>query len=226
MRDTRINLIFEGSSEIMRLFIAREAVDHHFKTAFALVDRHATGAEKRAALRRAVVFYPGWYAGRWFGRGQSPGSFADFGPLAKHLRFAERQTRKLGRRLFHAMVRFGPGLERRQLVLFRAVDIGAELFAMAAACSQAHALARSGNENAITLADVFCRGARRRIAVLFRQFYGADDGAEYALAQAVLRGEHAWLETGILSPYQDGAPAAPSTIAPEKAKAEAVPVGA
>ena len=34
-------------------------------------------------------------------------------------------------------VRFGPKPERKQMVLFRAVDIGAELFAMAASCSRA-----------------------------------------------------------------------------------------
>src|SRR5690349_15187147 len=97
MRDARINLIFEGSSEIMRLFIAREAVDHHFKTAFALVDKESSSKEKFAALRRVAKFYPGWYLSRWLGRGAVPGSYGEFGALAKHLRWAERHTRHLGR---------------------------------------------------------------------------------------------------------------------------------
>src|SRR5213596_689176 len=83
MRDSRINLIFEGSSEIMRLFIAREAVDHHFKTAFALVDKKSSGQEKRAALGRVMKFYPFWYPLTFFGSGQIATSYSEFGRLAK-----------------------------------------------------------------------------------------------------------------------------------------------
>jgi len=198
MRDSRINLIFEGSSEIMRLFIAREAVDHHFSTAFALVDKKASGAEKRAALGRVVKFYPFWYPARWIGRGQIPTSFSEFGTLAKHMRYAERHSRKLGRSLFHAMVRYGPKLERKQMVLFRAVDIGAELFAIAATCARAHADAKAGTKGAIALADVFCREARVRIDALFANLYGPTDDSVYKVSQQVLKGEHAWLETGII----------------------------
>ncbi|MGH7680164.1 MAG: acyl-CoA dehydrogenase family protein [Gemmatimonadaceae bacterium] len=198
MRDARINLIFEGSSEIMRLFIAREAVDHHFRTAFALVDKKATGAEKRAAFLRAAKFYPLWYSLRWVGRGQVPTSFSDFGKLAKHLRYAERHARQLGRSIFHAMVRYGPKLERKQMVLFRAVDIGAELFAIAATCSRAVLESNRGNRGAIALADVFCREARLRVDDLFENLYGPTDDAVYKVSQQVLKGEHAWLETGII----------------------------
>ena len=205
MRDARINLIFEGSSEIMRLFIAREAVDHHFKTAFALVDKEASGSEKAAAFGRVMKFYPAWYPARWVGKGQLPGSFGEFGKLASHMRYAERHTRKLGRSIFHAMVKLGPKLERRQLVLFRAVDIGAELFAMAAACVKANALAKKGNREGIALADLFCRAARVRIEQLFATFYGDYDGEMYRVAQQVLRGEHAWMETGIIDATDDRA---------------------
>jgi len=199
MRDSRINLIFEGSSEIMRLFIAREAVDHHFKTAFALVDKESSKSEKAAAFGRVMKFYPAWYPARWLGKGQVPSAYGEFGELAGHIRFAERHTRKLGRAIFHAMVRLGPKLERRQLVLFRAVDIGAELFAMTAACVRAQMLAKQGNSRAITLAGLFCRAARGRVEHLFENFYGAYDGEMYKVAQQVMRGEHSWLETGIIS---------------------------
>jgi alkylation response protein AidB-like acyl-CoA dehydrogenase len=227
MRDARINLIFEGSSEIMRLFIAREAVDHHFKTAFALVDKEASKSEKTAAFGRVMRFYPTWYPARWVGRGQIPGAFGEFGKLAGHMRFAERHTRKLGRTIFHAMVKLGPKLERRQLVLFRAVDIGAELFAMTASCVRARMLEKQGNREAATLADLFCRAARVRVRQLFDSFYGDFDGEMYRVAQQVMRGDHAWLETGIISMLDEHAPhkAGAKNETPPKSRS-AVEIGA
>ena len=198
MRDFRINLIFEGSSEIMRLFIAREAVDYHFKLAFNIVNPEASLKEKLSAMAKATPFYLTWYPTRWL-NGSRFRRYGEFGKLARHVRYIERTTRHLGRSIFHAMVRFGPKLERRQMVLFRAVDIGAELYAMAAACSRAQMLAKQGRPEAVRLADVFCIEARDRIKIHFEQLFGANDPAIYKVAMEVLRGEHAWLEQGIVS---------------------------
>ena len=221
MRDFRINLIFEGTSEVMRLFIAREAVDHHFKTAFALVDKESSTQEKVSALGRVMKFYPGWYLARWFGWGTVPTAYGEFGSLSRHLRWAERRTRHLGRMLFHAMARFGPKLERRQMVLFRAVDIGADLFAMTAACVRARMLAQQGNTEAMELADLFCREARQRITTNFHRFYGKNDATIYRVSQRVLDGKHAWLEAGIVGIMEE-VPVASDRVA-TRADAPGVP---
>jgi len=213
MRDFRINLIFEGSSEIMRLFIAREAVDHHFKTAFDVVNPKASGKEKWNALVRSAKFYPTWYTTRWLGNMKG---YGEFGALASHVRFIDKTTRKLGRAIFHAMVRLGPKLERRQMVLFRAVDIGAELFAMSAACTRAQMLKKTGDKNATDLADLFCRESRLRIRAHFDNLFGVNDAAIYRVSQQVLRGEFEWLERGII----DAPEPEPSGMAPEEKRTE------
>jgi alkylation response protein AidB-like acyl-CoA dehydrogenase len=200
MRDFRINLIFEGSSEIMRLFIAREAVDSHLKVAGALVDPKASLGAKIPALIRTAAYYAVWYPSKWLGWGWWP-RYAGFGPLAKHLRYVDRASRRLARSLFHSIVRFGPGLEKRQAVLGRLVEIGAELFAMSAACARAQALRtskkpeeRAQGGSAIYLAGLFCRISRRRVEERFDRLFDNDDARVYQAAQRVLANEFTWLE--------------------------------
>ncbi len=194
-RDMRINRIFEGSSEIMRLFIAREAVDTHLSVAGPLIDPKSSGKQKLQALLRSAAFYLRWYPALWWPlRGLG---FGRHGRLAPHLRFVERRSRKLARAIFHAMIRLGPKLEKRQSVLFRLVDIGADLFAMSAAVSRATAMARAGNADATELADIFCRHARRRVDQRFREVFGRDDVATWKTAQRVMAGDFAWLEEGM-----------------------------
>ncbi len=199
MRDWRINLIFEGSSEIMRLFIAREAVDTHLKVAGDLVNPKASGATKFKALLKAGLFYSVWYPKHFFGWGRWP-RYAEFGPLATHMRFVNRKCRKLARSLFLSMVRFGPKLEKKQAVLFRHVEIGAELLAISASCSRAMMMVKKdpANRGPVRMADVFSRQSRRKVNQLFGSVFHNDDNATYRLAQSVLKGQETWLEEGMV----------------------------
>jgi alkylation response protein AidB-like acyl-CoA dehydrogenase len=204
LRDLRINRIFEGSSEIMRLLIAREAVDAHLEVAGDLVEPDVALPERARVAAKAAGFYARWLPGLLVGRGQVPATYRAFGDLAPHLRYVERASRRLARTVFYGMSRWQGRLERRQAFLGRVVDVGAELFAMSATCVRAQMLVEDDiveGGRAIDLADVFCRGARRRVEAGFRDLWRNDDAFNAAAARRVLDGDHAWVEAGILDPY-------------------------
>src|SRR5689334_11533022 len=199
LRDLRINRVFEGSTEIMHLFIAREAVDAHLKAAGALADKDATLEDKARAAAGASGFYAKWLPQLVVGKGAAPTSYAEFGPLATHLRFVERSSRKLARQTFYGMSRWQAKLEYRQAFLGRVVDIGAELFAIAAACSRAEMLRTDDDargRSAYQLADVFCQQSRLRVERLFTDLWSNSDDADMRLAKGVLAGDYTWLEDG------------------------------
>jgi alkylation response protein AidB-like acyl-CoA dehydrogenase len=212
MRDFRINRIFEGSSEIMRLFIAREAVDTHLQVAGDLIDPKAGAGKKAGALAKAGAFYATWLPKQFVGWDRWP-RYAEFGELAVHLRYVQKASRRLARSMFYAMGRYQARLERKQALLGRFVDIGAELFAMSAACARAQSLRQGAEgEKAVRMADVFCRQARLRVEALFDRLFKNADNSTYRLAQEVLRGEHAWLEKGALQAIPDGVRLAPEPM--------------
>jgi alkylation response protein AidB-like acyl-CoA dehydrogenase len=201
LRDLRINRIFEGSSEIMRLLIAREAVDAHLKAAGDLASLDASMQDKAKAAAKASGFYAGWLPRLAVGKGTVPTSYDEFGPLAKHVRYAERSARKLARQTFYAMTRWQARLEYRQAFLGRVVDIGAELFAIAAVCARTEMVRvdRPGEyAGATQLADTFCAQARLRVDALFDGLWSNTDDADRALAGRVLDGDLTWLEDGVL----------------------------
>ena len=209
LRDVRINRIFEGSTEIMHLLIAREAVDAHLKAAGALASHDADLPTKARAAAHASGFYAKWLPQLVAGKGAVPTSYAEFGPLAGHLRFVERSSRKLARHTFYGMSRWQARLEYRQAFLGRIVDIGAELFAMAAACSRAAMLREDDAElgrTAYQLADAFCGQSRLRVESLFSVLWSNTDDADTRLAKAVLAGDYGWLEEGVLDPSEGTGP--------------------
>ncbi|MEJ8653131.1 acyl-CoA dehydrogenase family protein [Streptomyces sp. MS1.AVA.3] len=206
LRDMRINRIFEGSTEIMHLLIAREAVDAHLSVAGDLIDPDKTLADKGRAAAKAGGFYARWLPKLVAGPGQLPRTYQEFGQLAGHLRYVERASRKLARSTFYAMSRWQGRMETKQGFLGRIVDIGAELFAMSAACVRAEYLNETGEHGreAQQLAEVFCRQARIRVEELFGRLWTNTDELDRKVVHGVLDGSYTWLEEGMIDPSGDG----------------------
>jgi alkylation response protein AidB-like acyl-CoA dehydrogenase len=213
MRDMRVNRIFEGSTEIMHLIIAREAMDQHLHVAGELMEADLSIERRAKALGKAGAFYASWYPKLAVGRGQAPNSYGDYGRLAGQMRFVERASRKLARSTFYGMARWQAGTEDHGAFLGRIVDIGAELFAMSATVVYTQTALREHPERAAEtqqLAEVFCNQAQHRTERLFHQLWSNADEPNHQLALDVLSGKHTWLEEGIIDPSAGDGPMVPS----------------
>jgi hypothetical protein len=199
LRDCRVNTIFEGSSEIMRLFIAREALDPHLKVGGAIFNTQLPMSERAKAVFSSGKFYASWYPRQWL-RGDA-GKIDNLHEttLRGHVNYAARTSKRLARGLFHAMARYGPRLDREQLLLSRFVGIATELFAISATCSFAQDKIDKGEprEEVLSVANYFCCSAKMRIDHYFAGTHRNADKRGYQLVQDLLAGKHESFRDGI-----------------------------
>lgn len=205
MRDCRINRIIEGTTEIMHLFLAREALDPHMQVAAELLLKHLPMGRRIKAGLAMANFYSKWYPSQWLNTTLFP-AYGEFGPkLARHMNYVARTSHVLARSIFHSMGMYQNTLERRQMILARYVDIGTELFAMAATCAHAKTLKDQDPKNLHPehLANFFCKESRRRVEALFAQQSDNDDRQMNKIAKCFMAGDYKFMETGIVPTYDD-----------------------
>lgn len=199
MRDCRINRILEGTSEIMKLFLAREAMDPHLKKAAVLLRRDVSFFKKLGAGLKLFFHYAAWFPKQWFSS-RFGKSHSELGPLAKEFKWIEKASHKLAYKLFYNMGKYQKNLEKKQLILGRLMEIGTDLLAMTATCSYAHAQFTKDptDDSPIQLAKHFCSIAKRRIDYAFTALQSNDDTSASKIAKRVLKDDYNWLEEGIV----------------------------
>jgi hypothetical protein len=198
LRDARVNRIFGGTDEVLHLFIAREGLDEHLRVAGDLLRPGVTLPEILDALPRVLVHYARWYP-PLFRPWASLFRYRGYGVLGRHLRFAERATRRLARSLFHGMLTYGANIESRQRFLLRAVDVALEIYAASCAVVCARQALEAGQpdaHSAVALADHVGRRMRERVNERLKRMWKNDDVEAYRLATGLLEGEHRWIERG------------------------------
>jgi hypothetical protein len=199
MRDNRINLILEGSSEIMKLFLAREAMDSHLKRAGDLLNPRTSIFRKLSSLFKNIGHYSIWYPKQYL-RNLFPDKYPQAKELEPFFSYISKTSRRLARSIFGNMARYRQNLEKKQLILGRLMDIGTELFAMTCTVSYAVYLIKKNPQDRtpIQLATYFCEGAQKKIEESFLAISQNKDKEAVQIAENVLDEKMVWLEKGVI----------------------------
>ena len=161
LRDSRINRIFEGANEVLRLFIALNGVQ---APAQALKE---IGSALRRPLRNLGLL--GGYATSRVKLRLGQTSTLDIEiheRLRKHKEYFEKHVSELGSATDRAIMRYRERIVDNQLVLERLANMAIDLFATACVIARTQSLIDERGvdkvDREITLCDLFCIEAGRR----------------------------------------------------------------
>ena len=200
LRDSRINRIFEGANEVLRLFIALNGVQ---APAEALKE---IGSALRRPLRNLGLL-GGYATSRVKLRlGQTSTLDIDLHDrLKRHKEYFEKHVAELGSATDRAIIRHREKIIDRQLVLERLANMAIDLFATACVIARTQSLIDERGvekcEREITLCDLFCVEAGRRFRASRKMLDGRGvevDDTRRSVAASVREGHGYFVTDAIL----------------------------
>lgn len=187
LRDARINRIFEGANEVLRLFIALNGVQG---PAEALTE---VGSALRRPLKNLGLL-SGFAASRLrsiIGASGTVDVVLD-ARIEKHKEYFEKHVRDMRSATDRAILRHRKQIVDRQLVLERLANMAIELFATASVISRTQSIIERGTskegDDAIQLCGLFCVESGRRFRdarTLLDSSEDVVDDARRSVAQSV-----------------------------------------
>jgi len=180
----------------MRLLLAREALDPHLKAAGAVLNSRLPLMVRLKAALGAGLFYAKWYPKQWLPTFNS-GPRGCSSSVRKYLRFVAKTSKKLSRKLFHSMLRYGPALDKQQMLLGRLTEIGTELFVISACAIRIDSMIKDNPENTseyLELMDVVFSESKIKIKNNFSGMSNNNDKKNYSFAKKILGGTFKFLE--------------------------------
>lgn len=197
LRDARIGRIFEGSSQVMHLIMAREALDTHFSLVMPILMPKPGQKEARLGLiLKALSFYAAWYPKLWLPSGQDFNVKHLSGANREHLSYINGTCKKLARKIFHTMAKYRQKLETEQIILSNFVEVGVDLFAMATSLAHAEYLvaADPNDQSPQELANLFCENARERINRNLHEVNHNHNHLFDEVGKSLMEGKYSWLQ--------------------------------
>lgn len=197
LRNSRINRIFEGANEILRLFIALNGVQ-------APAERLAeVGKALRTPLKNFGLV-SGYVSSRIFGA-RPDISVVVHPSLAEHKKYLEKHVAELHAETDRAITKYRRAIVDRQLVLERLANMAIDLYATAATISRTQRLIEEntaeGARHEIALCDLFCVTAGRRFRENRLALSGREDEVDdtrRAIAAALRAAQGYFTEDAVL----------------------------
>ena len=199
VRDVEMYRIGEGATDILRTFVAREALNMHLERAQNYFDEKIGGGRRLVEIARMISFYLPWYAKQWVPRRLPSHALFQHARVRSYLLFVERMSRRLARAVFYALLRQRQAFRDDQGRQNRIEAVGEDLLLIAVTGLYAEEQQQGlGQKEVWDLAQEVFAEARLRIKGHIRELLWNQDTPVTVLGTKALGGTYPSLSKGII----------------------------